>query len=251
MDRQAERINAGDHGFSKAGYEAILRSLLRGGYSFVGVESLDGPIVAQPYVFLRHDIDLDLEAAVEVARWDADLGVRSTFFLAVQSPFFDPTTRASGAALEAILALGHDVCLHLDVRDPVRGVATYAKLHKALPKIRTDFATIHSPRSSTDPALSSFGLLDAAIISNEAGFTYVSDSQGAWRYGHPLETAAFAERVPLHINTHPEWWASLALTPIMVLTDPHPEVTRAAVHWFPKLACFIDSDYRFSDEPIA
>jgi hypothetical protein len=35
---------------------------------------------------------------------------------------------------------------------------------------------------------------------------YISDSTGRWRYGQPLESAAFKARKPIQLLTHPIWW---------------------------------------------
>ena len=36
--------------------------------------------------------------------------------------------------------------------------------------------------------------------------TYRSDSRGTWSHGHPQESEAWHERLPLHILVHPIWW---------------------------------------------
>jgi hypothetical protein len=71
--------------------------------------------------FLRHDIDQDLITALDMARIESSLGIRSTFFclLTGQRPSLWRATKSSERKMIQILkeiqSLGHEVALHYDL----------------------------------------------------------------------------------------------------------------------------------------
>ena len=61
------------------------------------------------HLFLRHDIDCSLDAAMRMAEFEATMRVRSTYHLMMHSKLYD----ASRSAIPArIAALGHEVGVH-------------------------------------------------------------------------------------------------------------------------------------------
>ena len=66
-------------------YREILEAAKAGGYRFArfGEEPEPGDL------FLRHDIDLSLEAAVTMAELEAELGVGATYLLMTESVFYN------------------------------------------------------------------------------------------------------------------------------------------------------------------
>jgi len=63
---------------------------------------------------LRHDIDVNLSAAVTMAEAESKLGIKSTYFLMWRSPCYNLMSRANQLHAEAILAFGHQIGLHYD-----------------------------------------------------------------------------------------------------------------------------------------
>ncbi|HSP71754.1 MAG TPA: hypothetical protein VLN26_05245, partial [Gaiellaceae bacterium] len=63
--------------FSLRHYEELVRAAQEGGYRFACFdrEPREGDLL------LRHDVDLSLEAALELARVEAEAGARATYFL--------------------------------------------------------------------------------------------------------------------------------------------------------------------------
>ena len=68
-----------------------------------------------PRPYLRHDIDLDLTVAVRMAELEHELGLRATYMVMLTSPFYRLEERRSRRQLQRLLALGHEVALHLDL----------------------------------------------------------------------------------------------------------------------------------------
>lgn len=48
---------------------------------------------------------------------------------------------------------------------------------------------------------------------------YVSDSQGLFRYGHPLDHEAFKARRAMQLLTHPIWWPEREAVDKMALLE--------------------------------
>ena len=66
-------------------------------------------------VFLRHDVDFSPELVLPIARAEAELGVRSTFYLLLSGPY-DLKSPANHAAIRELRALNHEMGLHYDLR---------------------------------------------------------------------------------------------------------------------------------------
>ena len=71
--------------FSRRHYTELLHAAQNGGYRFVHFDKTPEP----GDLFLRHDVDLSLDAALEMAELEARLDVRATYFLMTQSVFYN------------------------------------------------------------------------------------------------------------------------------------------------------------------
>ena len=63
-------------------------------------------------LFLRHDVDLSLDAALAMARIEQELGARATYFLMTESRFYNLDSHAGRDAIAELRELGHSVGLH-------------------------------------------------------------------------------------------------------------------------------------------
>ena len=95
--------------------------------------------------YIRHDIDHDLDAALEVGRWEADHGIRSTFCVLHAAWYYGPFEqggyRHSTEMIEGTLelqALGHEVNFHNNMvtEGLLRDVDPDALLHGELDYLR-------------------------------------------------------------------------------------------------------------------
>jgi hypothetical protein len=175
--------------FSLAHYRELLAAAKQGGYRF---RFFDG----QPEpgdLFLRHDVDLALEAAVEVAALEAGSGVRATYFLMTESVFYNLASPEGRAALERLRELGHAVGLH--------AVWPRAKLDDRFDPV----VAWHNP----DPEYVNEpldGVVNVMALPWFTPQTYRSDSNQRWRSGCPHEELAAGGFPWLQLLTHPEIW---------------------------------------------
>ena len=70
----------------------------------------DGPEPGD--LFLRHDVDLSLHAAVQMAELEAELGAKTTYLLMTESVFYNLASPEGDVAIARLRQLGHAVGLH-------------------------------------------------------------------------------------------------------------------------------------------
>ena len=170
-------------------YEELLEAAREGGYRFAGFdrEPGDGDLL------LRHDVDLSLEAALDVAHLEYELGVRATYFLMTESVFYNLASPVGEAALAELRALGHAVGLH--------AVWPRAELDDRFDPV----LAWHNP----DPEYMSAPVEGAVNVMQPPFFAdgrYRSDSNQHWRSGCPHEELARGELHWLQLLVHPEIW---------------------------------------------
>ncbi len=193
-------------------YARLLGELRAAGYAFAPVAELPR-LGAAPTVLLRHDVDLDPQATLPLARREAELGIAATYYVPL-TQHFNALEAANRAALRELRALGHELGLHYDMRtypeDPAAARAhldweldLLARLADA--PVRT--LCMHQPhRGHPDPFRSLPGLVHPHDPALQAGLTYVSDSCRAWRDATLLSALGPEPPARLLLNTHPELW---------------------------------------------
>lgn len=170
-------------------YRELLEAAQAGGYRFArfGEGPQDGDL------FLRHDVDLSLDAAVTMAELEAELGAQATYFLMTESVFYNLASPEGVAAIERLRELGHVVGLHavhpnvvFDERfDPV--------------------LSWHNPDSEymTKEIPGAVNAYEERYFSPQ---TYRSDSNQHWRSGCPHEELRASAFPWLQVLVHPEIW---------------------------------------------
>ena len=177
-------------GFSLEHYGELMEAARAGGYrfAFFDREPQAGDLL------LRHDVDLSLEAALALARLEAELGAQATYFLMTESNFYNLDSAVGRAALEELRGLGHRVGLH--------AVYPRAELDPRFDPV----IAWHNP----DPEYMK-APVDGVVNVMQEGFfdpaTYRSDSNQHWRSGCPHDALAAGELPWLQLLTHPEIWA--------------------------------------------
>jgi hypothetical protein len=201
--------------FTQADYRDMLTVALDRGYAF---RAFDDParLEGEPVCLLRHDIDADLGAAATLAELEAELGVRSTYFVMLRSPVYNLLGRANHRLVRRILELGHWLGLHYDqgfLPDERRSVHDWVELE----------ADVLARMFDTKIGAVSFHQPGPAVLQNDLklqrhvntydrddlrGFAYVSDSNMIWRDQPAIELFRGAVHPRLHLLVHPLWWVS-------------------------------------------
>jgi hypothetical protein len=176
--------------FDRAHYRELLDAVRSGGYRFGRFEGDPQP----GRVYLRHDVDLSLDAALQMAELEAESGVAATYFLMEESVFYNLASSEGTSAILRLRELGHDVGVHA--------------VWPAVPGRDPRFAPVlawHNP----DPEYMRRPVDGFLNVMAAPWFTqglYRSDSNQHWRSGCPHEELARGELEWLQLLTHPEIW---------------------------------------------
>jgi hypothetical protein len=175
--------------FDLSHYRELLRAARDGGYRFASFD--EEPTAGA--LFLRHDVDLSLDAALRIAELEVEEGARATYFLMNESVFYNLASTEGVAALGRLRELGHRVGLH----------AVYPRA--ALDDRLDPVLAWHNPDPDymTAPVDRVTNVMAPPYFTPE---TYRSDSNQHWRSGCPhdeLRTGGFPW---LQLLTHPEIW---------------------------------------------
>lgn len=198
--------------FSLQDYHILLSTFKETGYTFRHYEEISRCLEQeQPFVVLRHDIDISLQAALEIARLEYEHGVQATYFVLLRSPFYNLLSRANVDAMQQLHAYGHRLAAHLDPaaynHDCRQAFMEIEILSRFYPFTDTQIASFHSSYDLEHMPVESFPEIDRVYGPSVRGdVAYVSDSTGRWRYGHPFDSEAFHARRPIQLLTHPIWW---------------------------------------------
>lgn len=165
-----------------------------------------------PNAVWRHDIDVSLNAACQMARFAELAGVTSTFYLMLRGEHYNLLSPEGERAIATIIEHGHHIGLHVNHRsgDPVDTAHADIDLaDHAWPNVfhgydtatrtrREPHVSFHMPRLSV--LWRDFPTFENAYAAKWEG-RYVSDSRGEW-------TAEKAARVTgdMQISLHPEHW---------------------------------------------
>jgi hypothetical protein len=145
-------------------------------------------------IFLRHDVDLSLAAAVQLAELEAARGATATYFLMTRSVFYNLASAEGERTLARLRELGHRVGVHavhpdLDLDERFDPVLAW-----------------HNP----DPEFMSQPVDGLVNVMSPPWFDpehYRSDSNQRWRHGDPAAALAARQFEWLQLLTHPEIWA--------------------------------------------
>jgi hypothetical protein len=170
-------------------YSDLLACARAGGYRF---STFDQP-PAPGRIFLRHDVDLTLDAALVMANLETALGITSTYLLMTESLFYNLASPEGRRAIDELRALEHRVGLH----------AVYPR---AVIDERFDpVVAWHNPEPAymTDPIPDAVNVMSPPFFSPE---TYRSDSNQHWRHGDPRDELRAGAFPWLQLLIHPAIW---------------------------------------------
>ncbi len=182
-------------GWDLADYADLVQAAQEGGYRFAHFGARPEP----GDLFLRHDVDLSLDAALRMAAVEADLGARATYFLMTESVFYNLASPEGRGAIDRLRDLGHRIGLH----------AVYP--HASLDERFEPVVAWHNP----DPDYMTAPIAGAVNVMEERYFdpqTYRSDSNQHWRSGDPRAELRAGTFPWLQLLVHPEIWAFEGMT---------------------------------------
>ena len=199
--------------FTYQGYKELIFLLRAHNYTFS--DYYDWRDYAKP-VIIRHDIDSSPEKALQLAKIENEIGVRSTYFVLLTSEFYNIFSVRVQNSLKGLLALGHTIGLHFDEKrypaifgDPQKckeHILQEAEILGNVLGLRIRVVSMHRPsKEMLEENLHIPGMVNSYSTVFFREFKYLSDSRRCWR--EPVADIIAQERFPkLHILTHPFWY---------------------------------------------
>lgn len=201
-----------DPKFSLRAYTSIIRLAQKNGYHFSAYDAPWPP--KRRTLFLRHDVDYSPHLALAMARTNAFLGVRGTFFLLLRSQIYNLLSPWVLRIVRDIRALGQDLALHAVVPSSPSHAwqaalkRDYLTAKADIPSLKPVFSW-HMPNrrilTETAPHLKVSGLWNCYSRRFTGHVQYFSDSNMRW---HPRDFAHFvsADYSVLQLLFHPLIW---------------------------------------------
>ena len=174
-------------------------------------------------VLLRHDIDLSIPSALEIALIEQNFSFKSTFFINIHSDFYNVFEKKSILALRKIIDLDHAIGIHFDSKFWDIKKETELENRLLLEKtIIKDFLGVepkafsfHNPTKEIllYDSDTYAGLKNAYSNDLKKTYKYCSDSNGYWRHENMFDIVSEGNYKHLHLLTHPGWWRNDAIDP--------------------------------------
>jgi hypothetical protein len=190
-------------------------------FSFVRFGSVPEP----PCLLWRHDVDVSVHRAVAMARLEEDRGVTATYFIRLHSEFYSIFEWPIRTMIEEIAKNGHAIGLHFEA-DPSLYLPDEDLLEEKLELERDILEAVVETSvkavSFHDPEAADLlrfqrkayaGMDNAYAYLGQAGFVYVSDSDGYWRFRGLADVLTENIGANIQVLTHPEWWTPEPMPP--------------------------------------
>lgn len=181
----------------------------------------------EPLLILRHDIDMDLKAALRMSSIEKDLGIQSTYFFMLSCPLYNVFGSDGAEQVRQLLAGGHHFGLHFDcaVYEDICAdnlgyyVSRECDLLERFFDQPIEAVSFHRPGSLELSGVQLEKLPNSYEMVFREKFQYFSDSRGEWGRGDPIDSEAFTNRKNFHLCIHPIWWTVEPKTPYECLVD--------------------------------
>lgn len=212
--------------FSLNSYHNLLKKALKAGYVFKDFNNdINAYNKNNAICLLRHDIDVDLEAAYKMALVENELGIKATYFVMFQSPVYNLLSRWNLSFVYKILDLGHSIGLHYDhgfdlknqftESQTRRNIALQANYLKNLFGQEINAVSFHQPnRIILEQQLKLDRYINTYDKSIFKFFEYYSDSNRIWQMSADESQFlnSLANKFPTNIQLliHPIWWVYCA-----------------------------------------
>jgi hypothetical protein len=198
--------------FSLDVYKQILFNLFELGYQ---CKSFHEAEKHSRHVILRHDVDVSIDYALQMAYAEQEVGAAATYFIMMTSELYNPNAARNAKLLREISNLGHKIGLHFDPSN-YKGCSReqldnhckneFDSLRNITGKV-SDIVSLHRPEKEH---LNSKELIGGHPHTYQPKFfyeiDYCSDSRGGWFHGHPLDRVSIKSGNAMQLLTHPLWW---------------------------------------------
>lgn len=196
--------------YSMAHYRTILEQA-KERYWLPVVSEVGRALPKREFFLIRHDVDISPWAALETAKLEHSLGIRTSYYVRLHAPYYNPFEPGAYRALREIVDLGHEVGLHYEPgfyetigRDAFEGIKGDIQVLDHLLGIRTASISQHEP--SLTPMVDGLSAERPCAYQRHliVDIKYFADSGHHWREGCICTKIG---RFPqIHTLIHPHAW---------------------------------------------
>lgn len=216
LNRRLSSVNK----FSFNYYRQLLVAGLNKGYRISSFERYDSSTPMT--MILRHDVDYTLNGVLDLARIEFELGCTATYLFRVHADEYNLFSCSAVRIINELISMGHEIGLHFEAMNVGRALgldpqdllvheknviqAILGSEVRTCSEHRELSGIIHqTPRYDQiyDPYAAGFDFYSMDIKYCKE-MKYLSDSNGNWREGDPLEH--YGKHPRMQVLIHPDWW---------------------------------------------
>lgn len=207
--------------FTETHYRDLVR-LAKTKYPFVAYDGVEA-LKTDRFILWRHDVDFSVNRALALAKIENDEGISATYFLRLNSDFYNVFELRLKKKLETIRLLGHRFGLHFDIDShsihSEKELIDYLSMEKKILEVLLNTKiTVFSFHNPTPEILANDQFRYAGMINTYSRYFreevgYCSDSNGYWRNRRLWDVLEKGEENVLQVLTHPVWWQKTAMSP--------------------------------------
>jgi len=176
------------------------------------------------YCVIRHDIEFSLYRALNLAKIDHTLGIKSSFFVQLRNNCYNTLSKENLDILREISELGHHIGAHIntsnlastDEKELYRFILQDIATLEEYTGIKIDRFSFHRPtKNQLKNPIRIPNIINAydnlyfhyfeGKNPTKLKVLYLADSNHQWKWGNPT-VDNFANNEKLHINFHPFSW---------------------------------------------
>lgn len=190
-------------------YENFLYKFIKNDYKF---KFFHQKIFKKRNIILRHDVDFDTSYALNIAKLEKKLKIKSTFFFLMRSNSYNILEPEEIERINDINSMGHEISIHFDPsiynkKNLLKGLKQEKKLFESLFNKKIKVISLHRPdQEFVNLNTKILGLNHTYQNIFKKKITYFADSRNSFRYGNPLKSIEFKNKLSLQISLHPIWW---------------------------------------------
>jgi|YNPNPStandDraft_1061719.scaffolds.fasta_scaffold02757_5 hypothetical protein len=198
--------------FSLERYREIVLRAQKNGYwlptvSQVGVP----PLTARRFLLIRHDVDISVSAAYEMAVLESRLNLATSYYIRLHCPFYNVFEQDTLKQILEMRSMGHEIGFHYEAlffeqmgRDPLEGILADIEIFEKLLGQKIVTISQHLPSMSRVYPELWDRYIDAYQPMLVRDIPYFGDSGRTWREGCILEKIGKYDR--MHTLIHPAYW---------------------------------------------
>lgn len=197
------------HPFTYEHYTEILLAILK--TEFAPKLFFENPDTKK-VIYIRHDIDNDINVAFKMALLEAKAGIKSTYLVLLRSGNYNPAERVNCLLLREIKNMGHDVGLHFSLIDhPEKEsinnlsdlIAEDTELLSKIIKYDVRVFGFHNPGEESNFQIKVDGLINTYAESFFDEASYISESNMKWKKGCPCNFPKGINKNVVQLLIHP------------------------------------------------